>query len=95
MSTLVHYLVDLDCKDYNFLDQALKDFGHGLYYILMDCVKMQEFVVSFDESDAIFLQFLPGSYDNSKPQLVPCTKYHKLCFQARVLLLPVLLLGKL
>ena len=47
VSTLSHYFIELSCKDYAFLDQAV-EFEHDLDSILMDSIKTPELDASFD-----------------------------------------------
>ena len=36
VSSLAHFLLELECEDYSFLDQAMADFEQGLDSILTD-----------------------------------------------------------
>ena len=36
VSTLTHFPLKPGCEDYAFLDQAVEDFEHVLYFILMN-----------------------------------------------------------
>ena len=53
VSTLTHFPPAPGCKDYYFLDQAVKAFEHCLYPIIMDSVYSPELDASCDEADAI------------------------------------------
>ena len=56
-STLTHFLLHPGCDDYSFLDQAVKDFEHGLDSILTDSSETQEQDISLDEGAAIPASF--------------------------------------
>ena len=85
------------CEDYAFLDQAVADLKQGLDSILTDSLKTPELDTSLEEPDAVmsssvssgFLHSVSTLSDNSKPQLVPRIRTHKLWCQARALLTPV------
>ena len=42
ISTLTYFLLEPDCEDYSFLDQAVKDFEHGLDSVIMDSIDTSE-----------------------------------------------------
>ena len=84
-----------------FLDPAVADFKQGLDSILTDSLKTPELDTSLEEPDAItssvsfgFLYSVPFS-DNSKLQLAPSIRTHKLWCQARAILAPVSLATKM
>ena len=81
MSTLAHFPLEPGCKNYTFLDQAIKDFEHGLDSILTDSVDTPELDASFDEADVMpssvslqFLCFISTHSDNSRLQTAPSNK---------------------
>ena len=83
MLSLTHYLLELGCEDYSFLDQAVADFEQGLDSILTDSIETPEFDTSFDEPDAItssvssgFLYLVSTISDTSKLQLAPSIRSH-------------------
>ena len=53
VSTLAHFPIKPGCKDYFFLDEAVKDFEFDLHSNLMDSVDTSELDASFDENDAM------------------------------------------
>ena len=74
----------------------MADFEQGLDSILTDSLETPELDASLDEPDAVtpsvfsgFLCSVSTVSDNSKPQLPPSIRYHKLWCQARALLAPV------
>ena len=84
------------------MDQAVDNFEQGLDSILTDSPETPELDTSFDEPDAItssissgFLSLLSTLSDNSKLQLAPSIRSHKLWCQARALLAPVSLATKM
>ena len=90
VSSLTHFPLEPGCEDYAFLDQAVADFEQGLDSILTDSLKRLELDTSLDEPDAItssvssgFLHSVSTLSDNSKLQLVPSIRTHKLWCQAR------------
>ena len=95
VSTLTYFPLKPGCEGY-FLDKAVADFEHDL-----DSTKMPELDASFDKPDvtsSVSSRFPCSTItvtDNSKVQLAPSTKSHKLLCQARVLLLPVQMAGKM
>ena len=96
LSTLTHFPLLPSYEDYSFLDQLVEDFGHGMDSILMDTFKMPELDACLDEADAIpssvswdFLCSVSVVFDTSRLQLAPNITSHKVCCQARALLLPV------
>ena len=102
MWTLTQFPLEPGCEDYSFLDQAVKDFEHGLDSILNNWVETLELDASFDESDVMaspvyldFLCWVSTISDNSEPQLTHSIKSCKLCYQAEALLLPVPQVGKI
>ena len=85
MSTLIHIPLVPACEDYSFFDEAVVDFEHGLDCIFTDSIKTLELDASFDEPDIMpssvslaFLHLVSTISDNSKPQLTPIIKSHKL-----------------
>ena len=85
VSSLTHFPLELGCEDYSFLDQAMADFEQGLDSILTDSLETPELDASLDEPDAIpssvysgFLHSVSTLSDNSKPQLAPSIRSHKL-----------------
>ena len=102
VSSLTHFPLEPGCEDYSFLDQAMADFEQGLDSILTDSLETPELDTSLDEPDAItssvssgFLHLVSTLSDNSKPQLAPSIRSHKLWCQARALLAPVPLATKM
>ena len=96
VSSLTHFTLELGCEDYSFLDQAMADFEQGLVSILTDSLEKPELDTSLDEPDAItssvssgFLCLVSTLSGNSKLQLAPCIRSHKLWCQARALLASV------
>ena len=96
VSLLTHFPLELDCEDYSFLDQIMADFEEGLDSILINSLETPELDASLDEPDAIPSSVSSGFFcpvstlsDNSKLQLAPSIKSHKLCCKARALLAPV------
>ena len=96
VSSLTHLTLELGCEDYSFLDQAMADFEQGLDSILTNSLETPELDASLDEPDAIpssvssrFLHLVNTLSDNSKLQLAPSIRSHKLWCQARALLAPV------
>ena len=102
VSSLTHFPLEPGCEDYAFLDQAVADFEQGLDSILTDSLETLDLDTSLQESDAItssvssgFLHSVSTISDNSKPQLAPSIRTHKLWCQARALLTPVSLATKM
>ena len=101
MASLTHFPLEPGCEAYSFLDQAVADFQQGLDSILTDSLETPELDTSLDEPDAIPSSVSSGLStwlvlcDNSKPQLVPGIRSHKLWCQARALLVPVFLATKM
>ena len=84
------------------MDQAVADFKQGLDSILTDSLETLDLDTSLQESDAVtssvssgFLHSVSTISDNSKLQLAPSIRTHKLWCQARVLLAPVSLATKM
>ena len=101
VSSLTHFLQELGCEDYSFLDQAVADFEQGLDSILTNSLETPELEYSLDEPDAIpssvssgFFLLVSTLSDNSKLQLAPSIRSHKLRCQARTLLAHVPLATK-
>ena len=93
VSTLTHFPLEPGCADYSFLDQAVKNFEHGIDSFLTDSIDTPQWDTSFDEADAIpssifsgFLCSVSIISDNSRLMLAPSIKPHKLWCQARALL---------
>ena len=102
VSSLTHFSLEPGYEDYSFLDQVMADFEQGLDSILTGSIETPELDASLDEPDAIpssvssgFLCLVSNLSDNSKPQLPPSIKSHKLWCQARALLAPVSLATKM
>ena len=90
VSSLTHFPLKLGCEDYSFLDQAVADFEQGLHSILTNSLETAELDTFLDEPDAItssvcsgFLCSVSTLSDNSKLQLAPSIRSHKLWCQAR------------
>ena len=102
VSSLTHFPLEPGCEDYAFLDQAVADFEQGLDFILTDSLKTPELDASLDEPDVVtsssvsygFLHSVCTLSDNSKPQLAPSIRIHKLWCLARALLAPCLWLPR-
>ena len=62
VSSLTQFPLELGCKDYSFLDQAVADFEQGLDSILTDSPETPELDTSLDESDAVPFQSLMGFF---------------------------------
>ena len=99
--SLTHFPLEPGCEDYSFLDQAVADFEQGLDSILINSLETLELDTSFDEPDAMTSSVSSGCLslvstlsDNSKPQLAPSIRSHKLWCQARALLAPMSLATK-
>ena len=95
VSKFTHFPLEPRCEEYYFLGQVVADFEFGLYSILTDSLETPELDAFFDKPDTMtssvtygFLCLVSTISDNSKPQLAPSIKCHKLCFEARVLVLP-------
>ena len=80
----------------------MADFEQGLDSILTNSLETPELDTSLDEFDAIrssvssgFLHLVSTLSDNSKLQLAPSIRSHKLWCQARALLAPVSLATKM
>ena len=93
VSSLTHFPLEPGCEDFSFLDQAVADFEQGLDSILTDSLETAELDTSLDEPDAItslvssgFLHLVSTLSDNSKLQLAPSIRYHKLWCLDRALL---------
>ena len=102
VSSLTHFPLELGCEDCSFLDQAMADFEQGLDSIVTDSLETPELDASLDEPAAItssvssgFLCSVCTLSHNSKLQLTPCIRSHKLWCQARALLEPVPLATKM
>ena len=102
VSSLTHFPLEPGCEDYAFLDQAVADFKQGLDSILTDSLETPDLDTSLQESDAVtssvslgFLHSVSTVSDNSKLQLAPSIRTHKLWCQARALLAPVSLATKM
>ena len=102
VSSLTHFPLEVDCEDYSFLDQAMADFEQGLDSILIDSLETSELNASLHEPDAIpssvssgILHSVSTLSDNSKLQLSPSIRSHKLWCQARAVLAPVSLATKM
>ena len=101
VSSLTHFPLELCCEDYSFLDQALADFEQGLDSILTDSLETPELDASLDEPDAIqfsvssgFLCLVSTLSDNSKLQLAPTIRSHKVCARLGLFLYPCLWLPR-
>ena len=84
----------------DFLDQAIKEFEHGLDFIIMHSVHILELDASLDEPNAIslsvslnFLCSISILSDSSKSQLAVSIIAHRLWSLARAVLKPVLFAG--
>ena len=95
VSTLTHFPFEPHFEDYSFLNQAVKDFEHGLDSILTGSVNTPEPDMFFAEAVVIpslvslgFLHLLSTYSDNSRLQLASSIKCCALWYQARALLLP-------
>ena len=102
VSSLTHFPLEPDCEDYSFLDQAVADFVQGFDSMLTNSLETPELDTSLDEPDAIpssgssgLLCSVSTLSDNSKLQLTPSIRSHKLWCQARALLAPVPLAAKM
>ena len=102
VSSLTDFPLEPGCEDYSFLDQAVADFEQGLDSILTNSLETPELNASLDEPDAVpssvssgFLHLVSTLCYNSKLQLAPSIRSHKLWCQARALLAPVLLATKM
>ena len=102
VSSLTHFPLEPGCEDYAFLDQAVTDFEQGLDSILTDSLETPDLDTSLQESDAVtssvssgFLHSVSTVSDNSKLQLAPSIRTHKLWGQGRALLAPVSLATKM
>ena len=78
VSSLTCFTLELGCKDYSFLDQAMADFEQGLDSILTDSLETPKLDASFNEPEAIpssvssgFLHSFSTLSDNSKLLLAP------------------------
>ena len=101
VSSLTHFPLEPECEDYSILDQTVADFEQGLDSILTDSLETHELDTSLGEPDAITSSVSPGFLclvitlsDNSKLQLAPSIRSHKLWCQVRALLAPVSLATK-
>ena len=102
VSTLTHFPLEQGREDYSFLDQAVKDFEHGLDSICTGSVDIPEMEVSFEEADAMpssvsftFLCLVSTHSDNCRLQLAPSIKCLTSWCQSRASLLPVAQVGKM
>ena len=102
LSSLTHFQLEPVCGDCLFLHKALADFEQDLDSILTDSIKMLELDASFVEPGGVpspvswgYLHSFFTISDTSKLQLAPGIKSHKLWCQARALLLPVPVAGKM
>ena len=102
VSSLIHFHVGPGCEDSSILDQVMADFEQGLDSILTNFLETPELDASLDEHDAIpssvaseFLCLVSTLSDNSKLQLAPSIRSHKLWCQARALLALVPLVTKM
>ena len=102
VASLTHFPLEPGCEDYAFLDQAVPDFEQGLDSILTNSLETLDLDTSLQESDAItssvssgFLHSVSTVSDNSKLQIAPTIRTHKLWCQARALLAPVSLATKM
>ena len=98
VSSLTHFPLEPGCESHSSLDQAMA----GLDSILTDSLETPELDTSLDEPDAItssvssdFLCSINTLSDNSKLQLAPSIRSHKLWCQARALLATVPLATKM
>ena len=85
MLSLTHFPMEPGCEDYSFLDQALADFEQGLDSIPSNSFVTPEWDTSLDEPDAITSSLSYGVLcsvstlsNNSKTELAPCIRSHKL-----------------
>ena len=97
VSALTHFQLEPGYDDYSFLDQAVKDFEHGL-----DSILSGELEASFWEAVAMpppissgFLCLVSTHSDNFRLQLAPSIKCLALGCQARALNLPVPQVGNI
>ena len=88
MSIWAHFPLEPGSKAYSILDQAVKDFEHGLVSIVTDCINTPELDASFYEAHVMppslhseFLHLISTICDNSRPQLAPSIKSGKLWCQ--------------
>ena len=102
VSSLTHFPLEPGCEDYSFLDQVMAEFEQSLDSLLTDSLETPKLDASLDEPDAIpssvssgFLCSVSTLSDNSKPQIAPSIRCHKLWCQARALLAPVPLATKM
>ena len=102
VSSFTHFSLEPGSEDYAFLDQAVADCEQGLDSIVTDSLKTLELDTSLDEPDYItssvssgFLHSVSTLSDNSKSQLAPSIRTHKLWCQARALPVPVSLATKM
>ena len=96
VSSLTYFPQEPGCENYSFLDQAMTDFQQGIGSFLTDSLETPGLDTFLDKPDAIpssvsfgFLHSVSILSDNSKLQLVPSIRSHKLWCQARALLAPV------
>ena len=102
VSSSTHFPLEPGCEGYSFLDQAMADFEQCLDSILTNSLEIPEMDASLDEPDTItssvssgFLCLVSTLSDNSKLQLAPSIRSHKLWCQARALLAHVPLATKM
>ena len=96
LSSLPLFPLEPGCEDYSFLGQATVDFEQGMDSILTNSLETRELDASLDKPDAIpssvslgFLCLVSTLSDNSKLQLAPSIRTHKLWCQVGALLAPV------
>ena len=102
VTSLIHFPLEPGCEDYSFLDQAVADFEQDFDSIFTNSLETPELDTSLIGPDAImssvssvFLHLVSTLSDNSKLQLPPGIRSHKLWCQARALLAPVSLATKM
>ena len=85
VASLTHFLLEPGCEDYSFTDTTVADFKQGLDSIFIDTNETSELDTSLDVPDAItssvsswFLCLVSTISDNSKLQLAPSIRSHKL-----------------
>ena len=85
------------CGYFTFLDQAVKEFEHGLDSIFKEPVDTLELDASFDKPDAIAFSGFCADYmsDTSKLHLASSIKSDQLWYQTVILLLLISLAGKM
>ena len=102
MSSLNHFLLEPECEDYSFLDQAVAGFEQDLDSILTDSIEILELDTYLDEPDAItslvssgFLCSVSAVSDTSELHLACSISSHKLWCQAKAVLSPMPLATKI